>query len=89
MKKADKKSANKTFDQLISKLSENEILNIQAMSYVRGGSTDGEGEWRRTSDYLPKIVYSNRSLSNSIEEHYFNGNALLFFCIIFISLICL
>ena len=44
MKKADKTTqTNKTFDQLISKLSEIEILNIQAMSYVRGGSTDGEG----------------------------------------------
>lgn len=43
MKNADKKSeTNKTFDQLISKLSENEILNIQAMSHVRGGGTDGE-----------------------------------------------
>jgi len=44
MKKADKSTGtNKTFDQLISKLSINEILNIQAMSYVRGGTTDGEG----------------------------------------------
>ena len=43
MKKTAKSTGtNKTFDQLISKLSENEILNIQAMSYVRGGSTDGE-----------------------------------------------
>lgn len=43
MKKADKSTGtNKTFDQLISKLSINEILDIQAMSYVRGGSTDGE-----------------------------------------------
>ena len=44
MKKADKLTGtNKTFDQVISKLSANEILNIQAMSYVRGGSADGEG----------------------------------------------
>jgi hypothetical protein len=44
MKKTDKSTdANKTFDQLLSKLSVNEILNIQAMSYVRGGATDGEG----------------------------------------------
>ena len=43
MKRAVKSAVtNKTFDQLISKLSENKILNIQAMSYVRGGSTDGE-----------------------------------------------
>ena len=39
------KSAETTrnFDQLISKLSENEILNTEAMSYVKGGGTDGEG----------------------------------------------
>ena len=44
MKRADKSTGtNKTFDQLILKLAENEILNVQAMSYVRGGSTDGEG----------------------------------------------
>ena len=44
MKKADKSTVtNKTFDQLISKLSENDILNIQAMSYVKGGSTDETG----------------------------------------------
>ena len=44
MKKADKSTGtNKTFDQVISKLSANEILNIQAMSYVKGGSADGEG----------------------------------------------
>ena len=34
---------NRNFNQLISKLSENEILNNQAMSFVRGGSADGEG----------------------------------------------
>jgi hypothetical protein len=44
MKKEDKSAVtNKTFDQLISKLSENEILNIQAMSYVRGGNVDEGG----------------------------------------------
>jgi hypothetical protein len=44
MKKTNKSTGTyKTFDQLISKLSENEILNIQAMSYVRGGSTDEGG----------------------------------------------
>ncbi len=32
--------AKRNFDELISKLSENEILNIKAMSCVRGG--DGE-----------------------------------------------
>jgi hypothetical protein len=42
MKKADKSAETiRNFDQLISKLSENEILKTQAMSSVRGG--DGEG----------------------------------------------
>ena len=44
MKRAEKSSAAiKNFDQLISKFSENEILNIEALSYVRGGTTDGTG----------------------------------------------
>lgn len=30
----------KNFDQLISKLSENEILNVQEMMFVRGGEGD-------------------------------------------------
>ncbi len=34
---------NRNFNQLISKLSENEILNTQAMSYVRGGEGEGTG----------------------------------------------
>ena len=53
MKKTDKSTGtNKTFDQLILKLSESEILNIQAMSHVRGGSTDGEG-----NGGSPVIIY--------------------------------
>ena len=44
MKRAEKSlEAIRNFDQLISKLSENEILNIEAMSYVRGGQMDGIG----------------------------------------------
>jgi hypothetical protein len=31
------------FDQIISKISEKETLNPEAMNCVRGGSTDGEG----------------------------------------------
>ena len=55
MKKANKSAEiNKNFDQLISKLSENEILNIQAMSYVRGGSTDGEGGGGSLVIIIPK-----------------------------------
>jgi hypothetical protein len=42
MKRADKSAETiRNFDQLISKLSGNEILNIQAMSYIKGG--EGEG----------------------------------------------
>jgi hypothetical protein len=42
MKTSDKSAkAIRNFDQLISKFSENVILNIQAMSYIRGG--DGTG----------------------------------------------
>lgn len=42
MKKADKSSETiKNLDQLISKLSVNELLDIQAMSYIRGGEGDG------------------------------------------------
>jgi hypothetical protein len=44
MKRADKSSeAIRNFDQLISKLSGNEILNLEAMSHVRGGNADGNG----------------------------------------------
>ena len=45
MKTADKSSGiNRNFDLFISKISENEILNVQAMSQVRGGAADGEGD---------------------------------------------
>ncbi len=44
MKRADKASETiKNFDQVISKLSENEILNIQEMSWVRGGEGEANG----------------------------------------------
>jgi hypothetical protein len=44
MKTANKLSeTTRNFDQLISRLSENEILDIQAMSYVRGGEGEGLG----------------------------------------------
>jgi hypothetical protein len=43
MKRADKSSeSSRNLDILISKLSENEILNLQAMSCVRGGD-EGDG----------------------------------------------
>jgi len=43
---------NRNFNQLISKLSENEILNNQAMSFVRGG--DGEGNGGEIIISIPK-----------------------------------
>jgi hypothetical protein len=55
MKTTDKSAeAKKSFDQLISKLSENEILNTQAMSCVRGGSTDGEANGGIQIIIIPK-----------------------------------
>lgn len=44
MKRADKSSeTTRNFDQLISKISESEILNLQAMSHVRGGDGEANG----------------------------------------------
>jgi hypothetical protein len=44
MKNLDKSvKSDKNFDQLISILSENEILNLKAMICVKGGSADGTG----------------------------------------------
>jgi hypothetical protein len=55
MKTTDKSAeANRNFDQLISKFSEKEILNLQAMSYVRGGSAEGEGNGGAPIIIIPK-----------------------------------
>ena len=55
MKSADKSSETKrSFDQLISLLSENEVLNLQAMSCVRGGGNDGEGNGGSQVIIIPK-----------------------------------
>ena len=55
MKTTDKSAeATKSFNQLISKLSENEILNIQEMSCVRGGSAEGEGNGGGQIIIIPK-----------------------------------
>ena len=44
MKKVDTTATGKrNFDELISKFSEDEILNLHAMSYVRGGDGDADG----------------------------------------------
>ncbi|MCX6256221.1 MAG: hypothetical protein NTV31_17365 [Bacteroidia bacterium] len=37
---ANSAETTRNLDLLISKLSENELLNLQAMSYVRGGDPD-------------------------------------------------
>ncbi len=53
MKTTDKSAeTNRNLNQLISKLSENEILNTQAMSFVRGG--DGEGNGSEPIIIIPK-----------------------------------
>jgi len=44
----------KKFDQLIFKLSENEILNTHEMICVRGGSTDGEANGGGQIIIIPK-----------------------------------
>jgi hypothetical protein len=55
MKTTDKSAeTNRNFDQLISKFSENEILNTQAMSCVRGGSADGEANGGVQIIIIPK-----------------------------------
>lgn len=55
MKTSEKSSGNiKNFDLLISILSEDKILNVQAMSNVRGGTTDGEGDGGEIIISIPK-----------------------------------
>jgi hypothetical protein len=44
----------RNLDQLISKLSENDILSTEAMSYVKGGSADGEGDGGSSVIIRPK-----------------------------------
>ena len=61
MKKADKSEKPvRNFEQVISKFSENEKLNTQAMSYVRGG--EGEGDGGAPIIIIPK-------LHNKIENY--------------------
>jgi hypothetical protein len=43
MKRADKTSVERDFNELISKFSENEILDLNAMQYVRGGDGPADG----------------------------------------------
>jgi|APLow6443716910_1056828.scaffolds.fasta_scaffold1881012_1 hypothetical protein len=44
MKKVDTTTTKRDFDELISKFSKDEILDLHAMSNVRGGDGDGGGE---------------------------------------------
>jgi len=44
MKTTDKSAkTNRNFDKLISKLSGDEILDLNSMMHVRGGGADGDG----------------------------------------------
>ncbi len=53
MKKADKSAkTDRDLEMLVSKLSENDILNPQAMSNVKGG--DGEGNGGEVVITIPK-----------------------------------
>lgn len=55
MKTTDKSAETKrNFDQLISKFSENEILTVQAMSYIKGGDAEGEGAGGALVIIIPK-----------------------------------
>jgi hypothetical protein len=55
MKSADKSAEkSRSFEELVSKFSENEILNTQAMSYVKGGGTEGEGNGGSPVIIIPK-----------------------------------
>lgn len=45
MKKVDNSAtAKRDFDELISKFSKDEILDLHAMNHVRGGDGDGGGD---------------------------------------------
>ena len=55
MKRADKSAmATRNLDLFITKVSENEILNLQTMSSVRGGSDDGEANGSEPIVIIPK-----------------------------------
>ncbi len=70
MKTTDKSAQTKrNFNQLISKLSENEILNTQDMSYIRGGEGEGDGG-------CPVIIIPNQKCEKNstiffkVKEHF-------------------
>jgi hypothetical protein len=56
MKTTDKSAETKrNFDQLISKFSDKEILSIQSMSFIRGGTAEGEGNGGEVIIIIPKL----------------------------------
>jgi hypothetical protein len=55
MKTANKSAeSTKNFDQLISILNVDEILNIEALSCIRGGSAEGEANGGSPVIIIPK-----------------------------------
>jgi hypothetical protein len=57
MKRADKSAmATRNLDLFISKVSEDEILNLQTMINVRGGNDDGEGNGSVPIIIIPKPI---------------------------------
>jgi hypothetical protein len=55
MKRENKSSEiKKNLDHLIDKLSEQQVLSTRAMSYVKGGTTDGEGNGGAPVLIVPK-----------------------------------
>ena len=55
--KTAKKTAEsiKNIDQLVTKLSEKDILNMQSMSHIRGGNADGEANGGAPTIIIPKF----------------------------------
>jgi hypothetical protein len=45
----------RSIDLLISEISENEVLNSLEMIYIKGGSTDGEGDGGSSAISKPKF----------------------------------
>jgi len=47
--------SDRSFDLLISEISENEVLTSKSMSSIKGGSTDGEGDGGSSVITKPKL----------------------------------
>jgi hypothetical protein len=46
--------SDRSFDLLISEISENEVLTIQGMKQIRGGDAEGEGNGGATVIIIPR-----------------------------------